>query len=468
MLQYTLRVRDLVHGTILFTAIEEQIINHPLFQRLRHIKQNDVAFYVYPSLNTSRFEHVLGTCRVTGMMAENLTKSPRWGSYFKNLQSQLGIASEEEFIELCRLYALLHDIGHLPLSHLFEMAVSSWGTNYITTIEDWTNVVGFKSLHEAFGAIIAKQIVQDISLSRPMQSVLTTLMTEKRLSFKNPLHLVQSLVASEIDADRTDFVQRDGRLAGGEYGNYDTKRLCDSVFIERDKRGWFLAFSEKAITSIEALLHDRYRTHVWIHFHHRVVATKMLVIFLIQKALDQKIITKEHFDPTNTDVFSMRDDVWLWNMLRDMKANGEIMKMIQRAVFFREKRNVLALWKNRPSYHRLRNQVKKRTRVKDFSYELVPVYKTELGAYTKTHVLMFHVPFKPIGERAIFLYSEREQKLTGSELSDPEVSRLVSNLQTFWEGEPREFVLLVGDGVAAREVELQKQWVKFTAQWIQR
>lgn len=69
MLQYVLRVRDLVHGTILFTETEEKIINHSFFQRLRQIKQNDVAFYVYPSLNTSRFEHVLGTCRVTGMMA---------------------------------------------------------------------------------------------------------------------------------------------------------------------------------------------------------------------------------------------------------------------------------------------------------------------------------------------------------------------------------------------------------------
>lgn len=126
MLHYVLRVRDLVHGTILFTEQEQRIINHPLFQRLRQVRQNDVAFYVYPSLNTSRFEHVLGTCRVAGMMAESLTQCPQWRAYFRELKAQTGIASKEEFVELTRLYALLHDIGHLPLSHLFEFAMEEW------------------------------------------------------------------------------------------------------------------------------------------------------------------------------------------------------------------------------------------------------------------------------------------------------------------------------------------------------
>ena len=123
MLEYTLRIRDLVHGTILFTECEQRVINHPYFQRLRQVRQNDVAFYVFPSLNTSRFEHVLGTCRVAGMMAETLTKSPKWRAYFRELKAQTGIASKEEFVEIARLYAILHDIGHLPLSHHFEFEV---------------------------------------------------------------------------------------------------------------------------------------------------------------------------------------------------------------------------------------------------------------------------------------------------------------------------------------------------------
>ena len=109
MLQYVLRVRDLVHGTILFTETERKVIDHPFFQRLRQIRQNDVAFYVYPSLNTSRFEHVLGTCRVAGMMAENLTKSPKWRTYFKALKAETGITGKE-IRDVSRLIAGLEKI----------------------------------------------------------------------------------------------------------------------------------------------------------------------------------------------------------------------------------------------------------------------------------------------------------------------------------------------------------------------
>ena len=126
MLEYTLRIRDLIHGTILFTKEETALINHPFFQRLRQVRQNDVAFYVYPSINTSRFEHTLGVCRVAGMMAETLTKSPKWKDYQRELKRKTGIGKEKEFIELCRFYALLHDIGHFPLSHLFEYAMEDW------------------------------------------------------------------------------------------------------------------------------------------------------------------------------------------------------------------------------------------------------------------------------------------------------------------------------------------------------
>lgn len=136
MLDYALRIRDLIHGTILFTEKEMMLINHPFFQRLRQIKQNDVAFYVYPSMHISRFEHVLGVCRIAGMIAETLTKSPKWDDYKRALRAETGLrrseeGTKEDFVQLCRFYALLHDIGHFPLSHLFEHAMDQWsGPDY--------------------------------------------------------------------------------------------------------------------------------------------------------------------------------------------------------------------------------------------------------------------------------------------------------------------------------------------------
>ena len=466
MLQYTLRVRDLVHGTILFTEQEENIINHPLFQRLRQIRQNDVAFFVYPSLNTSRLEHVLGTCRVAGMMAEHLTQSPKWRTYLKELKTETWIVSKEQFIELCRLYALLHDIGHLPLSHLFEMAVESWaGKPKGVIAEEWTGIGGFTKLHEAFGASIVKRMVPSIKLSKPVGSALLKVMTEKDLPFKHPLSVVKKLVDFDIDADRTDATQRDGFSAGGEYGHYDIRRLCDAVFIEQDDQEWIVSYSEKALTSMEALLLDRYRIHLWVHFHHRVVAMKMLVGFLIEIALRRKLITKDHFDPKKADAFVLKDDVWLWGVLREMPTGGDrTLEMVKRAVFFREKRNTFNLWKTRPGYHALRTRAADGAGVATFTITDLDAYCRYLSKRMKIRVLGFKLPFEPISDKKVLLYSEVEKKLTGKEIR--EVSRLVAGLKTLWENDPQEFHLLVGKDARVRRARLRDRWVEETADWI--
>lgn len=454
-----------MHGTILFTETEQRVIDHPFFQRLRQVRQNDVAFYVYPSLNTSRFEHVLGVCRVAGMMAENLTKSSKWNVYAKSLKAETGVVSEEHFIELSRLYALFHDIGHLPFSHLFEMAVESWADNLAKVVEEWTGTRGFGKLHEAFGAAIVPKVVRDIRLKEPLKSTLIKLMTEKELPFKHPLSVVKQLIDFDIDADRIDFVQRDGLLAGGEYGHYDIRRLCDSVFIEEDKEGWVVAYSEKALTSMEALLLDRYRLHLWVHFHHRVVAMKMLVGFLIETALAQKLITKEHFNPAKSTEFALRDDVWLWGVLREMPTSGdETLKMVKQAVFQREKRNTLNLWKTRLGYHALRGKAAEKARVDTLEIKDLPAYCHYLSQCLRVHVLGFKPPFRALSKKRVMLYSEEKRGLTGKEIR--EVSRLIASLEKLWEDDPQYFFLFVAENVRARRTKLRNRWIKETAEWI--
>lgn len=467
MLDYVLRIRDLVHGTILFTKEEERIINHPFFQRLRQIRQNDVAFYVYPSMNTSRFEHTLGVCRIAGMMAETLTKSPKWKNYKRELKHQTGIYKEKEFVELCRFYALLHDIGHFPLSHLFEYSMEDWAENYSQTVEEWTGVRGFEKLHEAFGAVIAKNIIGDVKICGAIGESLLRLMTEKDFSPSEPLSVVKSVIDSPIDADRIDFVQRDGILAGGEYGHYDTRRLCDSVFIEQDENGWLIAYSEKALTSMEALLLDRYRIYEWVHFHHRVIALKMLVRFLIEKALELKIVTKEHFNPQNVEEFSLKDDVWLWNVLRNIQLADKYTKMVQEAVFRREKKNILNLWKTRPYYHALQVRVASKARQNlPLDFDKTISYQYHLSSLRGMDILslIFEVEFDPIGDKAIYIYSEAEGKLTGKTLID--VSKLVSGLEEIWKNEPQYFVLLVEDNIKSKVKKLTEKWISTTADWI--
>src|SRR3989344_956204 len=315
-LSFTTRVRDLVHGFVYLTELEERIIGPPLFQRLRHVRQNDVASYVYPSLNTSRFEHALGCATVAGKMAASLCRSPQWDDY----QSALGI--EAQFEQTCRLYALLHDVGHLPLSHLFEMAFDLYAATLSPAIplmalcEQWFGVSGFTKLHEASGSAITRAILEDVPPPAPIRDAILRLMSVKRLDVADPLRPVKLLVDSEIDADRIDFTKRDGLLAGGEYGTYDIERLCSAVFLQRHDEDWRLAYSHKALGSIEALLLDRCRSYTWIHFHHRIMALKLAARFVIESMLREGTISKPDFPTGDVRTMALRDDVWLLNLIR--------------------------------------------------------------------------------------------------------------------------------------------------------
>jgi HD superfamily phosphohydrolase len=59
-------IMDPIHGGIQFFDHEKAVIDHPLFQRLRYVMQNDVLFLVFPGATHSRFQHCVGTMHLAG------------------------------------------------------------------------------------------------------------------------------------------------------------------------------------------------------------------------------------------------------------------------------------------------------------------------------------------------------------------------------------------------------------------
>lgn len=129
----TRSVLDPVHGLIRLTDREMQLIDHPLFQRLRMIRQNGLLHLVFPAATHTRFEHSLGVMFVAHGMLNSLTLNSRVGVSKGNVHSlakaNAGQAVEfagyrtPEWIfvyEVTRLAALAHDLGHGPLSHTFD------------------------------------------------------------------------------------------------------------------------------------------------------------------------------------------------------------------------------------------------------------------------------------------------------------------------------------------------------------
>jgi uncharacterized protein len=102
-------LRDPIHGFIAPTDLEHELIDSPVFQRLRRIRQLAMASLVYPGALHTRFDHSLGAMHVAGKIA-----------------NAIGIDSEER--RLVRLAALLHDIGHGPFSHVSEPILEAFAS----------------------------------------------------------------------------------------------------------------------------------------------------------------------------------------------------------------------------------------------------------------------------------------------------------------------------------------------------
>src|SRR5262245_45234947 len=109
------RITDAVHGTFGISELESDIISTRVFQRLHNVKQLGLAHLIYPDLNYSRFAHSLGACHVAGRMMRSI-----------NLNSPNNRRWDEDQIQLYRLAALLHDLGHYPSSHAMEHVVQDY------------------------------------------------------------------------------------------------------------------------------------------------------------------------------------------------------------------------------------------------------------------------------------------------------------------------------------------------------
>src|SRR2546422_5607030 len=104
MLKPIAEIRDPVHGYVKITEVERDLIDSPFIQRLRRIHQLAGAYLVYPGAVHSRFEHVIGTMNVAGVVAAALSK--------KN-----GI--EKDGNQEGRIPPLPHQPGDRPLSPIY-------------------------------------------------------------------------------------------------------------------------------------------------------------------------------------------------------------------------------------------------------------------------------------------------------------------------------------------------------------
>lgn len=191
-------IRDPIHN---FINVERDSLYHRLietneFQRLRYIKQLGVSYLIYPGATHTRFEHSLGVFHLSGRVLEHLR-----------------IKDTDEIVYF-RTAALLHDIGHLCFSHVFEEFFTPqkheiWTKDIITNKETKVNEV----LSEIFSANDIDKIYN------------------RFIKGPSKPYYFKSLISSELDIDRLDYLLRDSHFTGNPCGKYDVERLIRSLEI---------------------------------------------------------------------------------------------------------------------------------------------------------------------------------------------------------------------------------------------
>lgn len=205
---------DAVWGTIVVQPQEVIVLDSPLVQRLRRIRQLGVVHLVYPGANHSRFEHSLGVMHQVSQLIASINRS----------EDGQAIVDTEE-IDTLRLAGLLHDVGHGLMSHVVENAL--WGED---AIEDLRVQFG-KQIRRSSKPQLSEMAAYFMIASPAVEELLTAayaatsrqapnglaatvarIVAGKRVS--NSLPILHELISGPFDADKLDYMPRDARMCG--------------------------------------------------------------------------------------------------------------------------------------------------------------------------------------------------------------------------------------------------------------
>lgn len=243
-----LDIVDPIHDFIRVYDHELKIIDTPIFQRLRRIRQLSGAHLTYPAAQHTRFEHSLGVMHIASQAGQALNEK--------------GILKSDD-IEVLRLAGLLHDIGHGPFSHIFEEIIRQK-----------------KFSHECFGKeIILKSEIGD-SLSKngyDKKLIVKVAFGDSKLQYMN------EIISGALSADMMDYLLRDGYFTGAEHAQIDHKRITQSLDVHKKK----LALERSALYSFESMMHSRYQMFKAVYFHKTVRAAEVMLLEALRLSDDE-------------------------------------------------------------------------------------------------------------------------------------------------------------------------------------
>ena len=289
-------IKDPIYGYIKIFKHERDIIDTPIFQRLRRIKQNTGVHYVYPCATHTRFAHSLGVMHIAGIFTERLLEQI----------PHVSKKTKKKYYYLMRLWGLTHDIGHGPFSHSFDDIIFEPKHN---------------TDHEKFGAKILQEYSQfpaNIKVEDGIEIELNEVASlfEPKSIEDWPLRgrigssdvretVLYYICRGAYSADIMDFLLRDSYFTGAGYGNIDWMRLVLLSSPLKDK----IILDPRGEEAFDSLILARLFMFFAVYYHRTVrAAVKIINEFLKEAALIFQDF-REFID--NIDNFAKLDEDFL-------------------------------------------------------------------------------------------------------------------------------------------------------------
>jgi len=263
---------DPLHGAIRLErhdpaeALAIDLIETQPFQRLRRIRQLGPAFLTFHGAESSRFTHSLGVLHLARLALQQLER-------------QAGALAEQR--SLLYAAALLHDVGHGPLSHsgeeMYGLHHEAWSARLI---REHSELHGLLEAHHS-----------------GLAEAVATLLEHGRSSHA----AIAALVSSQLDCDRLDYLLRDSYSTGASYGQLDLQRILAALTLAPDGS---LAVHPKGLMAVEHYLVVRNLMYRSVYNHRLNVVCNWL--------LNQVIATARRLGPGAiwSDAVMNR---WLWH-----------------------------------------------------------------------------------------------------------------------------------------------------------
>lgn len=330
------RIRDNLNGSVDLSSLEDEVIAHPQFQRLRRIRQTAFLYLIYPGSSHSRFEHSLGVMHLAGLAWAKIKDNQirikntcqtynhftvreqkrREGELVHGLLAPTfpiidRVFSSPYILQAIRLAALLHDVGHPPFSHTGERLLPSWNAvltsnpklppylkEFISRKASSPEHQDGRVRHEIYTVILIDYILSDIYSRHSnlfpkieAQDLASMILPEippkpgSELLALDVHRLCHELISGEIDIDRMDYLRRDARECGVTYGLFDVDRILDSLTIYEspEDHRLHLAIQYSGLPAFEDYLRARQSMYAQLYFHKTSTACEAMMQNLTKK-----------------------------------------------------------------------------------------------------------------------------------------------------------------------------------------